>query len=348
MNRLLFITTHPDIGGAQRWTYDQMRLTKQEFELYFATGSKGWLLLKAKELCCETLVDKRLYRFTSIGYLYTLYRFVISNHIDLIVASSANAGIYARILKLFLPHLSVVYVSHGWSAIYRGNRFYRFVEKALSYLSTKILTVSKDDYVKARDILKIRPEKLTLIENAIFPYSDESCQDVKRKEDKKRFTVAMVARYEIPKRQDILLKAALQLPEICFIFVGEGRNQKTLQQVASDNVLFEHTIDKVECILRSSDLFVLLSDSEGMPLAVIEALAVGKPILVSDIPSLVPFVKDNGLAVKNSVDAVIQALRDIQKMDLLLMGANSKKQFHERFDLNKKKEIFLAFYRDLL
>jgi glycosyltransferase involved in cell wall biosynthesis len=348
MKRILFITTHPDIGGAQRWTYEQMILTEQEFELYFVTGSDGWLLGKAKELCRETLVDKRIYSFISAGFLYTLYRFVISNHIDLIIASSANAGIYARGLKLFLPHLSVVYVSHGWSAIYRGNRFYRFAEKVLSYLSTKILTVSSTDYVKAIDILKIGSEKLKLIENAIFPYGDEGCEGEKYMETEKRFTVVMVARYETPKRQDILIKVAALLPEIHFILVGEGRNQHILQQAAPDNVSFRHTVDNVECILRSSDLFVLLSDSEGMPLAVIEELAAGKPILVSDIPALTSFVRGNGFAVKNSVDAVTQVLRDIQKMDISQMGKRSKQLFHERFDLNQKQETFLSFYKGLL
>ena len=165
MKRILFITTRPELGGAQTWTLNQIRILEGEFDLYFSTGEEGWLTEKLNSTCRVILIDKKLYSYTSISYLFRLLIFVRKNRIDIVVASSANAGLYARLLKIFFPKLSIVYVSHGWSAIYRGNVVFQSVEKMLSYLSTFILTISKSDYDKAVEILKIPPKKLVLLEH---------------------------------------------------------------------------------------------------------------------------------------------------------------------------------------
>jgi hypothetical protein len=62
MKRILFLTTHPALGGAQKWTYDQIRLLDGQFKIFLASGSLGWLVKNAQPYCEKTLVDKRLYR----------------------------------------------------------------------------------------------------------------------------------------------------------------------------------------------------------------------------------------------------------------------------------------------
>ncbi len=347
MKRALFITTHPELGGAQKWTYDQICILDGKYEIYFATGSEGWLGQKVKPLCQEIFVDKGLYDFASLGYLFRVYKFVKSNKIDMVIASSANAGIYARLLKILIPNLSVVYVSHGWSSIYRGNWFYQIVEKILSFLTTSILVVSEDDYNKAIDILKINPKKLVLIENAIFPYKYKDCEQ-KSSRDINDMIVVMIARFEYPKRQDLLIEAAKKLHNIHFNFVGGGQNLNAFRENAPTNITFFDSLTEIAPVLRESDVFVLLSDSEGMPLSVIEALACGKPLILSDIQSMELFIKNNGFLVKNDIESIVKALENIQEMDLVSMGMHSQKLFNERFNLAKKKNEYLSFYESLI
>ncbi|RRS32184.1 MAG: hypothetical protein P794_02090 [Epsilonproteobacteria bacterium (ex Lamellibrachia satsuma)] len=346
MKRALFITTHPVIGGAQKWTYDQITILQEYYEIYFATGKEGWLSDKVKPFCKEIFVDKSLYDFSSLGYLFRLYKFVKSNQINIVIASSANAGVYARLLKIFLPNLSVVYVSHGWSAIYRGNWVYQRVEKILSYLTTSILVISQDDYNKAIDVLKIDPRKLVLIENAIFPYKSNNCIDQLSK-DREKITIVMIARFEYPKRQDLLIEVAKKFQNIHFNFVGEGQKLDQLKENAPYNVTFLGALTEVEPVLKKSDIFVLLSDSEGMPLSVIEALACGKPMILSDISSMRVFIEENGLLVKNDTESIVKALEEIQNMDLQSMGRHSEKIFNKRFNLLNKQKEYLSFYESL-
>jgi glycosyltransferase involved in cell wall biosynthesis len=346
MKQVLFVTTNPELGGAQKWTFDQITLLQDYYDVYLATGNKGWLSDISKDVCLEILLDNGLHSFTSLGYLFRLRKFVKRNQIDLVIASSANAGIYARMLKLLIPSLGVVYVSHGWSAIYRGNRFYQWVEKGLSYLSSSILVVSHSDYDKAIDILHISPKKVKLIENSIFPFPKKSCD--KKVVENSRLQIVMVARFDIPKRQDLLIAAAKDLMHMDFHFVGEGSQLNVLQKNAPSNTIFWGALDDVAEVLQKADICVLLSDSEGMPLSVLEALSCAKPLLLSRISSMHTFIKDNGVLVKNTIEAIINGLIELENSDLETLGKNSKRIFDARFNLEIKKLEYLDYYAELI
>jgi glycosyltransferase involved in cell wall biosynthesis len=271
----------------------------------------------------------------------------VKNHqIDMVVASSANAGIYARLLRILLPSVVVIYVSHGWSAIYRGNRFYQWIEKGFSYLSSSILVVSQSDHDKAVQVLGISPRKLKLIENSIYPLS--LVENKKKIVNQERLQVLMIARFDTPKRQDILIHAAKVLPHMDFHFVGEGLFLQRSQKNASENITFWGGLSDVREPLFLSDICVLLSESEGMPLSVLEALSCAKPLLLSDIPSLRTFMDQNGLLVENRVDAVVSALETLLHKDLSLLGRVSKNMFDARFNLMLKKEVYLSYYASCL
>lgn len=346
MKRALFVTTHPVVGGAQKWTYDQIALLQNSFKVYLATGSKGWLADKSDTLCEKIFIDKGIYAFSSLGYLFRLRQFVKENKIDIIIASSANAGIYSRLLKVLLPSVSVVYVSHGWSSIYRGNRFYQLVENGLSYLSSSILVISQSDYDNAIDVLKISSNKLKLIENGILPSIDIESRF--NKPSNSRIEVVMIARFEVPKRQDLLIEVARKMGHIHFHFIGEGNDLESLRKEAPLNTTFWGTLTNVYKVLQQADIFILLSDSEGMPLAILEALSCSKPLLLSNIPSMHSFIDKNGLLVDNDVEVIIGALHAMETMNLKEMGSISGDIFNRRFNLELKKKEYLEYYMDLV
>ena len=155
MKKILFMVTQSISGGAQKWTKEQMQLCTKEFEVFLATDKEGWL--SRNVTCKDVLLDTQIHKRVSIGYLMRLFAFVKRSQIDLIVASSANAGIYARMLKLLYPEVKVIYVSHGWSSLYNGGALsflYSFVEKQLAKLSDSILCISKNDYENAKQKIK--------------------------------------------------------------------------------------------------------------------------------------------------------------------------------------------------
>ncbi len=89
------------------------------------------------------------------------------------------------------------------------------------------------------------------------------------------------------KGQDILLRAWREvlgnLPEARLALVGDGPDTERLRRSAPPGVLFAGGAGDIRPWLRAADLVVLPSRWEGMALAPLEAMACGRPVLVSDV-----------------------------------------------------------------
>lgn len=105
--------------------------------------------------------------------------------------------------------------------------------------------------------------------------------------------IAFVARFDIQqKRQDLMVDAfaivAKSHPEVKLAFYGKGEPDMTTikEQVArlglQDRVHFKGVVTDVLNVIKNSKLFVLSSDYEGMPNALIEAMVAGLPVVSTD------------------------------------------------------------------
>ncbi|HEX8255653.1 MAG TPA: glycosyltransferase [Thermoanaerobaculia bacterium] len=102
--------------------------------------------------------------------------------------------------------------------------------------------------------------------------------------------IAYVGRLTEGKNVPVLVDALALVPEADAIFCGSGPLDASLRaQVAarglSDRVTFAGFVEDVPPILARADVLVLLSDFEGQPNAVLEAMICGCPVVVSDIPA---------------------------------------------------------------
>jgi glycosyltransferase involved in cell wall biosynthesis len=98
----------------------------------------------------------------------------------------------------------------------------------------------------------------------------------------------VVARLVEQKGHRFLLEAATRLPNVIFLLAGDGPAERTLQQQAQDlgvasRVRFLGYRDDVPALLANCDLFVLPSLFEGLPIAVLEAMAARKPVVATSV-----------------------------------------------------------------
>jgi len=341
MKKILFVITKSEIGGAQKWTKEQIEICSEKFECYLATDKNGWLsrnvIVKKKFL--NSLIHKRF----SIKYLFNLIRFIKINKIDLIVASSANAGIYSRLVKLLNRKIKIIYVSHGWSSIYNGGTlafFYTFIEKQLSKISDSILCISKKDYENAEKIIGIKKSKLKCITNSIYPIPTGN-----KKIKNQKIKLLTVARLTPPKRVDLLIEATKDI-DIELHIVGNGILKNELENIKHNNVFFHGEINNFNQFYEY-DIFALISDSEGLPLSALEAMSVGLPLILSNVGGCKELIVDNGVLVKNNIQDIKKAIiKVLNNKDFF--SKNSKKLFNKKFNLNLNKQDYIRYYLKIL
>lgn len=234
-----------------------------------------------------------------------------------------------------------------------------------SYLkhATALLALSQEE---AQDIRHFLPaiEKIRIVSNGIFPSTVEWAESrtssfADRNPTGKPIRVGFVGQYDVDiKGLDLLFEAIYKLKEcnllhnFCFEFHGrfKKRNKKKARwhrRVIKD---YERKIARPDQFqihpaifgmkkwhtMMSFDVFALTSRTEGMPVAVLEALAVGKPCLTTSGTTMNPYIieGDAGWACETNDNAIFRALKEISctpRETILERGRNGQSLIKRRF-----------------
>ena len=175
------------------------------------------------------------------------------------------------------------------------------------------------------------------------------------------FTILSVARLVEKKGHKYLLEACNILTKkgisnfVCKI-IGDGPLKGDLEELAlsfglSENVQFIGALpsDKVLLVLKESDLFVLPciiakdGDMDGMPNALIEAMALGKPVISTYISGIPELIKDGAgiLVPPEDPEALAKALEEIYLMvpeTRMAMGQKGREIVEREFNIAKESE----------
>lgn len=126
------------------------------------------------------------------------------------------------------------------------------------------------------------------------------------------------------------------------VFAGGGNILDKLRAQAErlglkNNVVFLGPVEDVETVLKTSDIMVLPSMDEGLPLSIIEAMSAGLPVIASRVGGIPELVKDgwNGILIDPTAESLAVALEKIPFMDLSLMGERSRSLYEENFTIEK-------------
>jgi len=345
MNKILFIITKSTVGGAQKFVSEQIEICAQSnnFTCYLATSEKGWIEEKSGQLIEDTFYSKKILSRTSLSVIINLRKFIKQNDIGLVVCNSANGGLYGRLAGA-LAGINSIYVSHGWSSVYNGGLLsvvLNKVEYILSKVGTKVLCVSQGDYNIGKNVIKVPFAKLEHINNAILPVPIS-----KKKKAGFRKTVFTLARFVPPKRYDIIVQALKLIPDIDAHLFGEGELKKGVEAFSKKqnikNVFFKGEVKQFSDFLLY-DVFLLISDSEGLPMSAIEAMSAGRPLVLSNVGGCPSLINENGVCVNNTPESIAAGIKECF-IHYDKYSANSLEMFHRKFNLKQRKGEFLNLY----
>jgi glycosyltransferase involved in cell wall biosynthesis len=128
-----------------------------------------------------------------------------------------------------------------------------------------------------------------------------------------------VGRLARQKNQATLIEALLHLPEAHLILIGEGELRTTLEKKVTTlklekkvHFLGELKSQDVLDLLSISDVFVFPSLYEAMPMALVEAMGLGIPIVASDIPAMREVLADAGIIIPaENAEEIAKGVRQI-------------------------------------
>lgn len=318
---VLLVITKGEIGGAQTHVIELCRALRGQVRFSAAIGGEeGTFLAQAlQELGVQTTalpaLRNSLNPLRLLASVRSLLAHLRAEPVDLIHVHSAVAGVVARLAGK-LSQTPVVYTVHGFGfkpqAPARVRLSAWLAEAVLAAWTTRMVCVS--DHEKAlAERLPMDPARASVIPNAI---ADVVWHSEQRGE---KPSIAMVARMAPPKRHDLLLQAlallATQDLRPAVRLLGEGPQRAAHQQLASEldlpHVQFSGDVHNVAEQLAQHQIFVLLSDHEGLPISLIEAMRAGMAIVASRLPGVEELLVDgeSALLVANEPLAVQQALQ---------------------------------------
>jgi glycosyltransferase involved in cell wall biosynthesis len=148
------------------------------------------------------------------------------------------------------------------------------------------------------------------------------------------------------KGQELIIRAFNRLSteeksQFNITFLGDGAEKIKLENLVKTNkleqqIFFEGFVNDVTSYLIQSNGFILTSYDEGLPVAIIEALRLGLPIISTNVGGIPEMVVDkyNGFLVEPNEEEIYQVFKNLSAYDLNELGNNSLKVYEEKFTQN--------------
>ncbi len=307
--RILYAVTAAQFGGAVRHVIGLMAAdVKNGHDVGLVAAPEPILMSEAGRIGVQVFPNRYFVQHAQLGNdiraLRSVFLAIRRFNPDIVSAHSTKAGYAARLVCAALGR-PVVFTAHGWAFSGRRNRWQRTLlataERVAARSTARIICVSRHDLALALEFKVAGAEKLTLVHNGVDPgpFSAAEGSGVRSKLGLGNSPVlTMVGRLSPPKDPMTLLKACTRL-QAAFrvLIVGDGELRRGAEEFVSQNklegkVIFLGETLAVPDILAASDIFVLSSESEGLPLAVIEAEMAGLPVVASSVGGMADLVQD--------------------------------------------------------
>lgn len=278
---------------------------------------------------------------------------------DIVSTHSSKAGVLGRLAARSIG-VPALFTAHGWAFAdgvpRRRAMVYRHIERTVSPLASRIITVSEADREVALRYRIAPGSRLAVVHNGMpdIPKSLRADPFL----DPPR--MLMVARFQEQKDHATLFRALKSLKHVPWsldlIGGGPGRDRAeefVTQLGLESRVHFRGQQDDVAGWLASSQLFLLISKWEGFPRSILEAMRAGLPVIASDVGGCAEAVEigSNGFLVRRGDDRTLaQLLENLLKRPELRaqLGAEGRRVYERRFTFEHMAQQTRAVYHDVL
>lgn len=344
--KILLLITKSVWGGAQRYVYDlATNLPRDRFEVIVAAGGTGPLFSRLSDASIRTIEISGLARDVRIAGEYAAFRALVhtlkTEKPDVLHLNSTKAGTLGALAAFIYkcsPHhrpIRVIFTVHGWG-FYEArpwvtNAAIFLASWCASLLQDYVITICTRDRETAHTF--ISHKKVVYIPNGIREpnlFTRNEARTILARQmgspiDRDTLVVGTIAELTRNKNIITLINAAALMRQggmrPAFVVVGGGEDHAMLtREIAmrglTNSFRLAGFIPDAERLLAGFDIFALPSVKEGLPYALMDAMAAGLPCvatLIGGIPDLITNGINGTIIPSRSTTALAHALETLIK-----------------------------------
>jgi glycosyltransferase involved in cell wall biosynthesis len=274
-------------------------------------------------------------------------------HIDILQLHSSKAGVLGRVASRLLGlQKRTFYLPHGVSfarqdVSSRKRNFYVLIEKIANIFAGNIIACSNSE----KDLLISHGFKNVIVINNGVEVSDS---EPKYKIPGRPLILGTVGRITYQKNPRLFNDIAKHFKDdnrVQFIWIGDGELRHEILENEKVKVTGWLTPGEVKHVLEQVDIYISTSLWEGLPLSVLEAMNLGKLLLLSDCVGNIDTVEynRNGYTFHTCAEAIqrIEKLLNLSDESFVKMEAESYNLVKNRFSLESLKKSYLNLYKNV-
>jgi glycosyltransferase involved in cell wall biosynthesis len=313
-------------------------------------------------------IDSMSRRLSAMGDLRALFRirsFLKSFQPDVVHTHTAKAGGLGRLAAILARVPVRVHTFHGH--VFHGyfsrpvTAIFVAIERMLARFTHAIIAISESQKRELVDIYRIAPEcKVHVVP---LGFDLDRFTKVQRPASPERLRVLWVGRFAPVKDPFLFVEAVRTVGgEIDPIMVGDGALRAPLERSVGGGISFAGIQTDMAAVYANADMVVLTSKNEGTPVALIEAMASGLPVLSVDVGGVRDLMSgqenrvaamrvfENGVLVPRSAAALAEAITFLQSdaSMRMRMGEAGRNFVRTNFSMQRLANDLEKLYLSLL
>lgn len=348
--KIVFVRSSGKFSGAERYNtllVPELRKDKA-LQIDFLTNQPQL----AKELnvpltpwLLEEVGTKKQLLKTLLLLLFTLHKYInVLIHYDVICLQSRSEMIFVTPLLRIL-NKKVVWIQHGPFFVSQASKIIKLLYKIASKYAT-IIAVSEDT---KNDLINHGVKRVEIMYMGVKPQKISKMKH-------NQFTIGFLGALTKEKGTEDFVRASCHyihgresIDNIRLMIIGDGTERERMQR--GMHAEFTGFVADVKNYLKKVDILLFPTHHhEGISMAILEAMAMGIPVLATDIGGCREIIKDgyNGFLYKQG--DVENMARDIQMLNknrakLRLMGKHARETVVKRFNIEIQAKKFAEFFK---
>ena len=314
---VLHLSAPTALAGAERVMLTFLnKYDRQKFSVsvgsYLNLNYQDNLFTKAVENLDIPLIKILVGRNNLPSELWQTINIIRNNNVDLLHTHGYRSDISGFFAAKYTG-IPIVSTLHGWTPISSKLRAYEAIDRWCLKKFDKVICVSKVIY-NALSLSGFSDNKLTYLHNAVSLEQADSPCNVKQLKEEMGWTeddtiILSVGRLSPEKGLRVLLSAFQKKysdsEHVKLVIVGDGPLRSELEEFSKEldiakRVVFTGHRDNVQDYYKMANLFVMPSFTEGFPMALLEAMQAGLPVVATKVGGIPDIIESgvNGLMIE--------------------------------------------------